>query len=50
MHDDASLATELGPEHFDIGTASSQRAPLRFTFYWIRTDRWEGRDFEVAVS
>jgi hypothetical protein len=27
----------------------SQRAPMRFTFYWKEQDRWEGRDYAVEI-
>ncbi|MDE2051087.1 MAG: hypothetical protein KGJ72_08720, partial [Gammaproteobacteria bacterium] len=48
--DGASVPTGLGPEYFDITTLPGQKAPLRFTFYWPQSDRWEGEDFEVAVG
>ncbi|MDE2260940.1 MAG: glucan 1,4-alpha-glucosidase [Gammaproteobacteria bacterium] len=48
--DDASVPPGLGPEYFDIPTLPDQKAPLRFTFYWLQSDRWEGEDFEVAVG
>lgn len=50
VRDGDSVPTGLGPEYFDIATAPRQKAPLRFTFYWPQTDRWEGEDFEVAVD
>ncbi|MBI4502068.1 MAG: glucan 1,4-alpha-glucosidase [Gemmatimonadetes bacterium] len=47
--DESSAPTGLGGSYADIAIAADQRAPLRFTFYWPESDRWEGRDFEVAV-
>ena len=48
--DTASSPTALGIEFVDIPVSSSQRAPIRFTFYWTQMNRWEGRDYEVAVA
>lgn len=42
--------TALGIAFVDIPVAPSQQAPIRFTFYWTVGDRWEGRDYEVAVQ
>lgn len=47
--DSDSAPSGLGPEYLDIAVPAGQRAPLRFTFYWPRGERWEGRDFTVAV-
>lgn len=49
MTDTASSPTALGIEFVDIPISSSQQAPIRFTFFWTLTNRWEGRDYEVAV-
>ncbi|MHB8369956.1 MAG: glycoside hydrolase family 15 protein [Leptospirales bacterium] len=40
----------LGGGYLDIPLAPSQRAPVFFTFYWMETGRWEGRDFTVEIS
>ena len=45
----ASQPTSLELEWVDIAIAKDQQAPIRFTFYWPGGDRWEGRDFELAV-
>jgi hypothetical protein len=29
---------------------SGQAAPIRFTFFWLAVDRWEGRDFVINVE
>jgi len=44
-----STPTALGIEFVDIPIRSTQRAPIRFTFFWTASSRWEGRDYEVAV-
>ena len=50
VHDTESTATALGIESVDILISQEQRAPIRFTFYWLETGRWEGRDFQVNVA
>ncbi|MFW5866900.1 MAG: glycoside hydrolase family 15 protein [Armatimonadota bacterium] len=45
-----ATATTSGIGYVDIPVAEDQEAPIRFTFHWIDEDRWEGRDFEVAVK
>ncbi|MBI1872776.1 MAG: glucan 1,4-alpha-glucosidase, partial [Acidobacteria bacterium] len=47
--DTTSSPTALGIEFVDIPVSSSQQAPIRFTFFWTRANRWEGRDYDVAV-
>jgi glucoamylase len=43
-------ATSIGIYFADIELPAGQRAPARFTFYWINEDRWEGQDYAVAVA
>jgi glucoamylase len=50
IHDTHSTTTAIGIEYVDIATSQDQRAPIRFTFYWKASNRWEGRDFEVAIQ
>jgi glucoamylase len=50
VHDSPSTPTEVEIEFVDIDVPKEQRAPLHFTFYWPGEDRWEGRDFQVAVT
>lgn len=48
--DTPSQPTGLGIEYVDIPVFPNQRAPIRFTFFWTESDRWEGRDYEVAIE
>lgn len=48
--DTLSSPMALGIEFVDIPIPARQEAPIRFTFYWPRQDRWEGRDYLVAVE
>ncbi|MEK7378686.1 MAG: glycoside hydrolase family 15 protein, partial [Candidatus Binatota bacterium] len=50
VEDAPSLSTSLGIEFVDIPVAETQHAPIRFTFFWTGSGRWEGRDYEVAVQ
>ena len=48
--DTVSVPTVLGIHFMDIPVKRTQRAPLRFTLYWPASDRWESRDFAVAIE
>lgn len=48
--DTLSRSTGLGIEFVDIPVYSSQRAPIWFTFFWTAAGRWEGKDYEVAIT
>ncbi len=50
VEDTPSFPTSLGIEFVDIPVAATQHAPIRFTFFWTGSGRWEGRDYEVAVQ
>jgi glucoamylase len=50
VKDTVSSATALGVEFVDIPISAAQRAPVRFTFFWTAADRWEGRDYMVAIA
>jgi glucoamylase len=39
----------FGVHYVDIRVPGDQRVPIRFTFFWLDTARWEGRDYEVEV-
>lgn len=45
-----STGTGLEFEFVDIAVQTEQRSPIRFTFYWLGRERWEGRDYEVLVA
>lgn len=45
-----SVPTELGVHYSDLPVSPDGQVPLRFTFYWPHTDRWESRDFETAIE
>ncbi|MFZ0636316.1 MAG: glycoside hydrolase family 15 protein [Candidatus Acidiferrales bacterium] len=47
--DSESAKTSFGVEFVDIPIAATQRAPIRFTFFWPKSNSWEGRDYAVAV-
>jgi hypothetical protein len=34
----------------DIDIAAGQSAPIRFTFNWRETNRWEGHDYAVTIA
>lgn len=45
-----SLITALGIGFVDIPIPHTQQAPIQFTCFWPERDRWEGRDYAVAVQ
>jgi glucoamylase len=50
VKDTPSSATTLGIDFVDIPITAAQQAPIRFTFLWTASGRWEGRDHAVAVE
>ena len=50
VQDSPSSPQVLGFYFVDIPISDAQRAPIRFTFFWTIGDRWEGRDYVVAVE
>ncbi|MGB8985585.1 MAG: glycoside hydrolase family 15 protein [Candidatus Sulfotelmatobacter sp.] len=50
VKDTPSSATKLGIEFVDIPIAAAQRAPIRFTFFWTKSNSWEGRDYMVEIK
>ena len=48
--DTTSSSTALGIEFADIPISNDQHAPIRFTFLWTETSRWENWDYSVAVG
>jgi glucoamylase len=49
VHDTTARMTGVGVAFVDIPVAPDQALPLRFTFYWEASERWEGRDFVVGI-
>lgn len=49
IEDTVSSPTALGIEFVDIPIPIIQQAPVRFTFFWTASGRWEGRDYAVTV-
>ena len=47
MTDSSPTALQVG--FVDIPVLADQVSAVRFTFYWPEEDRWEGRDYTVAV-
>jgi glucoamylase len=47
--DTRSQTTALGIDFVDIEVARNARAPVRFTFLWVQSKRWEGRDYVVEI-
>ncbi|MGZ4811150.1 MAG: glycoside hydrolase family 15 protein [Terriglobales bacterium] len=47
--DTRSEGTGVGIEFVDI-SLPEQRAPIRFTFFWVDQDRWEGKDYKVELQ
>jgi len=50
IHDTYSMPTALGIDHVDLQVPLDQQGPVRFTFYWTREERWEGKDYGVAAG
>jgi glucoamylase len=49
-HDTRSATTVLGIHWVDLPISASQRAAIRFTFFWPDGQRWEGRDYAVNIQ
>jgi len=50
VQDTPSQVTALGIEFVDIPVPRRRQAPIRFTFFWTTSERWEGRDYIVTVE
>lgn len=50
VEDTLSSPTALGIEFVDFPVAPTQQVPIRFTFFWTGSGRWEGRDYEIAIE
>ena len=49
VEDLASRPTSLGIHYVDLPSLPPAGRTVRFTFRWPEADRWEGRDFAIAV-
>lgn len=49
FQDTPSSSSGLGIYFVDIPVDKKQAAPIRFTFFYLDTNQWEGRDHEVKV-
>lgn len=49
VKDTSSSNTTLGVDFVDIPILAAQHAPIRFTFFWLASNQWEGNDFIVSV-
>jgi glucoamylase len=43
----STMALRIG--FVDVRVPTRQKLPVRFTFFWPGQDRWEGREYAVAV-
>ena len=50
VEDSPSSSPVLGFHFVDIPISDAQRSPIHFTFFWTVENRWEGRDYAVAVQ
>ena len=46
--DTQSTGTNLDIDFVDVPALQEGRT-LRFTFLWLKENRWEGRDYEIAL-
>jgi glucoamylase len=49
-NDTDSVSTGLGIDYVDLQVRSGGEEPIRFTFYRVAEQRWEGRDYKVDVT
>jgi glucoamylase len=49
-HDTRTTDTAFGIHFVDIDLTAADRAPVRFTFLWLDTNQWEGRDYAVEMA
>jgi glucoamylase len=52
QQDSPSNANALEINYVDLPlvAASENEAHIRFTFFWLASNRWEGRDYDVLVT
>ncbi|MBD2307733.1 glucan 1,4-alpha-glucosidase [Chroococcidiopsis sp. FACHB-1243] len=49
VNDTDSTATALDIDFVDISIDSKHSSPIHFTFFWIDSQNWESRNYQVAV-
>jgi hypothetical protein len=49
IQDTRSTGTSLGVDFVDIKINPEQKSPIIFTFYWMASEKWEGRDYQVNI-
>lgn len=47
--DRLSTPTPLGVHYADLATTPGETLPILFTFQWVDSGAWEGKDFQVEV-
>ncbi|MDF5710355.1 MAG: glycoside hydrolase family 15 protein [Nostoc sp. S4] len=50
VKDTLSTSTKLGVNFVDISIYDNQQQPITFTFFWIESSKWEGRNYTVTVE
>jgi glucoamylase len=50
IHDTDSIQTSLGINYVDITASSSRTSPIKFTFFWTASGKWEERDYAVELD
>ena len=49
VYDSESEETSLGIYFVDLPTTVASQMPIRFTFFWIAEQQWEGHDYAVDI-
>jgi glucoamylase len=49
IRDSTAKSSGLNIHFLDIPIDSAQEAPVRFTFFWLDREEWDGRDYKVDV-
>ena len=47
--DRTATPTGIGVFYCDIAPSEFGNAPIQFTFFWLQSERWEGRDFGIRL-
>ncbi len=50
IHDTDSIPTSLGINYIDIPTSASSASPIKFTFFWTTSGKWEEQDYVVDLT